>query len=236
MCEPNTESPLENPDYFGVHSLVSMEDLLRARVHLGHKTGLWNTQMKRFIHGSRAGIHILDLDQTLPLLHTALNVTAHIAYRGGIVLFVNERPQYEGFIQRTARDCGEYFITQKWRGGTLTNSFMLLGTLRLPDLVIFTSVPPSKTAIRETAMSCIPSVGIVDSDCDPSQIMYPVPGNDDSPSAIRLYCELFSRAILLGKERRQSDKSKIIQAKSDDAEIVQTETNQADELVLHTVS
>ncbi len=182
-----------------------MEDLLRARVHLGHKTGLWNPLMKRFIHGSRAGLHILDLDRTLPLLHKALNVTAHVAYRGGIILFVNERPQFEGLVQRTARDCREFFITQKWRGGTLTNSYMLLGTLRLPDLMIFTSVPPSKTAVKETAMACIPSIGVVDSDCNPSQIMYPIPGNDDSPSALRLYCRLFSEAILLGKEKRTSD-------------------------------
>ncbi len=211
-----------------------MEDLLKARVHLGHKTGLWNPLMKRFIHGSRAGLHILDLDHTLPLLHTALNVTAHIAYRGGIVLFINERPQFEGLIQRTARDCGEYFITQKWRGGSLTNSYMLLGTLRLPDLVIFTSIPPSKTAIKETAMSCIPSVGVVDSDCDPSQIMYPVPGNDDSPSAIRLYCELFSRAVLLGKEQRISDDTHKLNETED---LNQTEElSQTDEHTQHTVS
>ena len=63
------------------------------------------------------------------------------------------------------------------------NSHMLLGTLRLPDLIIFTSVPASKTAV---AMACVPSVGVVDSECDPSLVMYPILGNDDSPSALRL--------------------------------------------------
>ena len=184
-----------------------MEDLLQAHVHLGHKMGMWNPLMKRFIHGSRARLHILDLDHTLPLLHTALNVTAHIAYRGGIILFVNERPQFEALVQHTARECGEYYVTQKWRGGTLTNSHMLLGTLQLPDLIIFTSVPASKTAVKEATMACVLFVGVVDSDCDPSLIMYPIPGNDDSPSALRLYCKLFSEAILLAKAKKESASS-----------------------------
>ena len=196
---------LSHPDYFGVKGLVTMEDLFNARVHLGHKTGMWNPLMKPYIYGSRTGIHILNLSHTLELLHKALNVTAHIAYREGITLFVNERPQFEGLIQRTARECGEYFVTQRWRGGTFTNSHMLLGTMRLPDLMIFTSVPPSKTAIKEAAMACVPSIGVVDSDCNPNLIMYPVPGNDDTPCAIRLYCRLFSEAIQLGKSKRKAE-------------------------------
>lgn len=196
---------LSHPDYFGVKGLVTMEDLFNARVYLGHKTGMWNPLMKPYIYGSRNGMHILNLSHTLELFHKALNVAAHIAYREGIILFVNERPQFEGLIQRTARECGEYFVTQRWRGGTFTNSHMLLGTMRLPDLMIFTSVPPSKTAVKEAAMACVPSVGVVDSDCNPNLIMYPVPGNDDTPSALRLYCRLFSEAIQLGKNKREAE-------------------------------
>lgn len=129
--------------------------------------------------------------------------SGHIAYRNGIILFVNERSQFERLVQQTARDCGEYFVSQKWRGGTLTNSYMLLGTLRLPDLVIFLSAPPSKTAIKEVAMSNIPSIGVVDSDCNPNLIMYPVPGNDDTPSAVLLYCRLFGEVIRRAKEKRE---------------------------------
>lgn len=196
---------LSHPDYFGVKDLVNLEDLFNARVHLGHKTGMWNPLMKPYLYGSRVGVHIFDLSQTLELLHTALNVTAHVAYRAGIVLFINERPQFEGLTQRAARESGEYFITQRWRGGSFTNSYMLLGTMRLPDLMIFTSVPPSKTAIKEAAMACVPSIGVLDSDCNPNLIMYPVPGNDDSPSALKLYHRLFTEAILLGKDKRKAD-------------------------------
>ena len=204
MIEPSPpENPLSLPDFFNVKEKTSIRQLLEARVHLGHKTGMWDPLMKHYLHGSKDGIHIIDLDTTLEHLRLALNVTAHIAYRRGIILFINERSQFERLIQQTARDCGEYFSTHKWRGGTLTNSYMLLGTLRLPDLAIFLSVPPSKTAIKEVAMCNIPSIGIVDSDCNPSRITYPIPGNDDTPSAMRLYCRLFGDVIKQAKVKRK---------------------------------
>ena len=164
---------------------------------------MWNPLMKPYIYGTRAGMHIIDLDKTAEHLRLALNVAAHVAYRRGVILFVNERPQFEGIVQRTARECGEYYVT-KWKGGTLTNSFMLLNTLRLPDLVIFTSVLRSKTAVKEAAMACVPSIGVVDTDCDPNLIMYPVPGNDDTPISVMLYCRLFADVINKAKGRRKS--------------------------------
>lgn len=137
----------------------------------------------------------------------ALNVLAHIAYRGGIILFVSTHPQFEELTQRTARDCGEYFITRKWRAGTLTNSYMLLGTTRLVDLIVFLHLPSlgRKTQpVTEAAMANIPTIGVVDSDCNPNLIMYPIPGNDDSPSAVKLYCDLFKKVVLKAKEARKA--------------------------------
>lgn len=199
------DNPLAIPDFFNVKEMTNVCELFKSRVHLGHKTGMWNPLMKRYIYGCRDGIHIIDLDMTLEHLRLALNVTGHIAYRNGIILFVNKRSQFERLVQQTARDCGEYFVTQRWRGGTLTNSFMLLGTLRLPDLAIFLSVPPSKTAIKEVAMCNIPSIGIVDTDCDPNLITYPIPGNDDTPSAMKLYCGLFCDVINRAKAKRKEE-------------------------------
>ena len=196
------EDPLSEDDFFGIEQSFSIRQLFEARVHLGHKTGMWNPLMKPYIYGTRAGTHIIDLNATARHLRQALNVAAHVAYRRGVILFVNERPQFEGVVQRTARECGEYYIT-KWKGGTLTNTFMLLSTLRLPDLVIFMSVPKSKTAVKEAAMACVPSIGIVDTDCDPNLIMYPVPGNDDTPTSIQLYCRLFADVINKAKGHRK---------------------------------
>ena len=199
----NVETPLSHPDYFEMAPLTTVERLLEARVHLGHKTGRWNPLMKPYIFGTRAGTHIINLDKTQSHLRTALNVAGHIAYRNGIILFVNERSQFDRLVQQTAQDCKEYFVTPKWRGGTLNNSHMVLGTLRLPDLVIFLSVPPSRTAIKEAAMCNIPSIGIVDTDCNPNLLMYPVPGNDDTPDALRLYCSLFAEIITRAKAKRR---------------------------------
>lgn len=207
------------PDFFGVSEMVSVRQLLEARVHLGHKAGMWNPLMKPYIYGLRSGMHIIDLDETIQHLRLALNVAAHIAYRRGVILFVNERSQFEGLNQHTARECGEYFVS-KWRAGTLTNSYMLLKTLRLPDLIIFLSVPKSKTAIKEAAMANIPSIGIVDTDCNPNLIMYPIPGNDDTPTSLRLYYKLFGDVITKAKKMREELEMKQ-ETKSDSSELNQ---------------
>ena len=198
-------NPLDEEDFFNIASLTSVEELFASRVHLGHKAGTWNPLMKDYIYGTRAGVHIIDLEQTWRHLHLALNVAAHIAYRNGIILFVNERSPFERITQEAARECGAYFVVQKWRAGTLTNSYKLLSTLRLPDLVVFFSVPPSKTAIKEAAMCNIPAVGVLDTDCTPNLITYPVPGNDDSPAAVQLYLRLFRDAINIAKRKRTED-------------------------------
>ena len=209
------EDPLVHPDFFDVNALTSVRQLFEARVHLGHKTGTWNPRMKPYLFGSRAGLHIIDLDKTLCHLRRALNVAGHVAYRNGIILFVNERSQFERVVQKAARDCGEYFVAQRWIAGTLTNSYMLLGTLRLPDLIIFLSVPPSQTAIREAVMSNIPSIGVVDSDCNPNLISYPIPGNDDTPTAVQLYLSLFSEVISRAKAKRREGEASLAQVAGD---------------------
>ena len=179
---------------FGVEKLTSLQELFEARVHLGHKRGMWHPNMLPYLYGHRAGIHIIDLDKTWNCLQVALNVISHVAYSNGIILFVNERPQFERLNQKAARDSNQYFVT-KWNTGTLTNMQRKLGTMTYPDLIIFTSVPPNESAVKEAAMCCVPSVGIVDSDCDPQYITYPIPGNDDTPSALQLYFRVFSQAI-----------------------------------------
>lgn len=191
-----------NPDPFGVQDMVSMQDLLDARVHLGHKQGMWDRRMKPYLYGLRNNVHIINLNTTLLNLQRALNVTGHIAYQHGIILFINERPQFEALTMQTAVRCGEYFTTN-WKPGTISNSFMLLKTLRVPDLMLFLSVPRSKTAVKEALTCGIPSVGVVDSDCNPNTVLYPIPGNDDSPQAVRLYSDLFCEVILRGKDLRK---------------------------------
>ncbi|XP_003699364.1 mitochondrial ribosomal protein S2 isoform X2 [Megachile rotundata] len=199
--------PLSHPDYFHVHDMFTVKDLFNARVHFGHKEGSLNDLMKPFIFGSRLGHLIIDLDKTAELLRDALNFTAHIAYRGGIILFIAKNPQISYIVEKTAKECNEYAHTRKWKLGTFTNSTAEFGTTtRLPDLCIFLttmeSVIQQHVAVAHAAKMAIPTVGIVDTNCNPNLITYPVPGNDDTPCTIEFYCKLFKEAIMRGKKRR----------------------------------
>ena len=183
----------------------SVRDLIDARVHLGHKAGAWCPQMAPYIHGTRAGMHIIDLDQTSVLLKRALEVTRSVAEQNGVILFVGTRPGSEKQIRRAAIEAGEYYVTRKWVGGTLTNCTHTLGAMRHPDLVILFSLPVNDTALAETEACNIPTIGIVDTDSDPACVTYPVPGNDDTPSAIQIYLDLFCAAIAEGKNKSASN-------------------------------
>jgi len=198
--------PLKCHDFFGVRNLVTVEDLFRSRVHLGHKSTVRDPHMVPFVFGSRLGIDILDLEQTVPLLGDALNFLAHIAFRGGVILFVSRHIQTVPLVERTALECGEYAFCSVWRNGTFTNSSLKFGAVtRLPDTVVFTStlnnVFETHEAVIEAAKMSIPSVGVVDSSCDPRLVTYPIPGNDDTPCAIDFYCRVFKEAVLRGKAK-----------------------------------
>lgn len=204
----STTTPLDHPDYFQVHNLFSVKDLFDARVHYGHKEGSLNDNMRPYIYGSRLGHLIFDLDITADHLRKALNFTAHIAYRGGIILFFNRNALNAHLVEKTAVECGEYSHTRYWRGGIFTNANRQFGAVtRLPDLCIFlntqNNILAQHTAVRDSAKMLIPTIGIVDTNCNPNLITYPVPGNDDSPASIQLYCKLFKAAIFRGKEERK---------------------------------
>tara|TARA_E500000178_G_scaffold327409_1_gene356441 strand:- start:2031 stop:2879 length:849 start_codon:yes stop_codon:yes gene_type:complete len=98
-----------------------MRQLLEAGVHFGHHTRRWNPKMERFIFGTRNNIHILDLQQTVPMLYQALNVISQTAARGGRILFVGTKPAAAQSVADAARSCGQYFVNHRWLGGMMTN-------------------------------------------------------------------------------------------------------------------
>jgi small subunit ribosomal protein S2 len=100
---------------------VGIKELLEAGVHFGHQTRRWNPKMRRFIFGERAGIHIIDLQQTDRLLKQAQEFTANIASRGGTVMFVGTKKQARDSIKEAAEKAGMPYIDQRWLGGLLTN-------------------------------------------------------------------------------------------------------------------
>lgn len=225
----------------------SMRQLLEAGVHFGHQTRRWNPKMKPYIFGVRNGVHIIDLEQTVPLLHRALSAMRDVAAAGGRVLFVGTKRQASEPIAEAAKRCGQYYVNHRWLGGTLTNwsaisesinhlnkldaqlgdeglGFTKKELLRLtrqrdklersiggikdmgglPDLVCVIDTNREEIAVREANRLGIPVAAILDSNSEPDGITYPVPGNDDSIRAIRLYCDLFANAVLDGIQREMA--------------------------------
>ena len=221
----------------------SMRQLLEAGVHFGHQTHRWNPKMKDFIFGERANIHILDLSQTVPLLHQALVKVRETAAKGGRVLFVGTKRQASDPLATAAKRCAQYYVNHRWLGGTLTNwrtisnsiarlreleamfdsegglagltkkeQLMLtrerdklersLGGIKdmggIPDLMFVIDTNKEAIAIQEARKLGIPVAAIVDSNCDPDLIDFPVPGNDDASRAIELYCDLIADSVLDG--------------------------------------
>ncbi len=219
----------------------SMRQLLEAGVHFGHQTHRWNPKMESFIFGARNGVHILDLAQTVPLLHQALVAAHDVVAGGGRLLFVGTKRAAAEPIADAARRSAQYYMNHRWLGGTLTNwktisnsirrlkkleetlaqdnlpftKKELLGLTRerdkleqalggikdmsgLPDLMFVIDTNKESIAIQEAKKLGIPVVAVLDSNCDPEGIDYPIPGNDDAGRAVSLFCDLMARAAIEG--------------------------------------
>ncbi|MFC2924525.1 MULTISPECIES: 30S ribosomal protein S2 [Hyphobacterium] len=222
----------------------SMRQLLEAGAHFGHQTHRWNPKMRDYIFGQRSGIHIIDLSQTVPLLHQALVQIREVAAKGGRVLFVGTKRQASDPVATAAKRCAQYYVNHRWLGGTLTNwrtiSYSIarlrelesllegdnpeqsgftkkellnlnrereklelsLGGIKdmggIPDLMFVIDTNKEAIAILEARKLNIPVVAIVDTNCDPDAVTFPIPGNDDAARALSLYCDLVADAVLDG--------------------------------------
>jgi small subunit ribosomal protein S2 len=113
----------------------SMRTLLEAGAHFGHQTHRWNPKMERYIFGARSNIHIIDLSQTMPLFHQALVAVREVAAKGGRVLFVGTKRQAAEPVAEAAKRCAQYYMNNRWLGGTLTNWKTVSGSIaRLREL------------------------------------------------------------------------------------------------------
>ena len=224
----------------------SMRGLLEAGAHFGHQSHRWNPKMAPYIFGARNNIHIIDLAQTVPLLHQALKTVSDTVARGGRVLFVGTKRQAQEQIADAAKRSAQYYINSRWLGGTLTNWKTISGSIsrlrkleeqlsagsggvtkkeRLlltrerdklekalggikdmggtPDLIFVIDTNKEALAIKEANRLKIPVVAILDTNCDPDGVTYPIPANDDAGRAIALYCDLIARAAIDGIGRSQ---------------------------------
>jgi small subunit ribosomal protein S2 len=99
----------------------SLRQLINAGVHFGHTTRRWNPKMKQYIFGDRNGVHIIDLEQTVPLLHQSLVAVRNVAAKGGRVLFIGTKRQASEKVAEAAKKCGQYYVNHRWLGGMMTN-------------------------------------------------------------------------------------------------------------------
>jgi len=224
---------------------VDLAALFETGAHFGHQTRRWNPLMKPFIFGARAGVHIIDLDLTLPRLVEGLEFMREMVAQGGRVLFVSTKRQAQDPIKKQAERAGQFYVNNRWLGGMLTNFRTVkksiehfkeqLETLadeekvaelskkelsrlnrsvtkyrksldgiremgRLPDVLFVIDLNKEHIAIAEARRLGIPVVAIVDTNCSPKGIDFPIPGNDDAIRAIELYCRAASDACLEGAE------------------------------------
>lgn len=225
----------------------TMRQLLEAGAHFGHQTHRWNPRMSSYLFGARNNIHVIDLQQTVPLLHRALQAIRDIVAARGRVLLVGTKRQASEPIAAAAKRCGQYYVNHRWLGGSLTNWNTISNSIKrlkeldarlaeenvgltkkellqltrerdklerglggikemggLPDIVFVIDTNRERIAISEAQKLKIPIAAILNSNCDPDGITYPIPGNDDASRAINLYCDLVSGAVLDGLQEEMA--------------------------------
>ena len=230
---------------------VTIQQLLEAGVHLGHKTLRWNPKMKKYIFGKRDSIHIMDLTQTLELTKIALEKIYNTIANNGKILFVSTKKQASEAIADVAKETDQYFVNYRWLGGMLTNWGTISGSIKkmkkyeidlvsenrgftkkellkmsvkkdklqkslggiadmkkTPDLVFIIDTNYEALAIAESVKLGIPIIAILDSNSNPDNIDFPIPGNDDARRSIDLYCSLIKETINNAKKSIPSPESK----------------------------
>lgn len=232
----------------GRNPRVSLKGLLEAGVHFGHQKNRWNPQMKPYIFTERNGIHVIDLQQTVPLLEEAHEFVSDLTARGEHILFVGTKKQAAGIVQREAERSEQFFISRRWLGGTLTNFVTIRNRLRhmqqlqgeqergewnflpkkeaaskvqeldrlertlggmrdmtrLPGAVFIIDPKREHIAVHEAVRLGIPTIAMVDTNCDPTQIDFPIPANDDAIRSIRLITAGIADAAINGRTERES--------------------------------
>ena len=229
-------------------AVTTIRQLLESGAHFGHQTNRWNPKMKRYIFGSRNGIYIIDLQQTLSKFREAYEFVRNTTARGEKILFVGTKKQAQDIVASEAMRAQQFYVNQRWLGGMLTNFATikksldrlkeyehmqdaglweslpkkevlqlqkkidkldkLLGGIKqmdaLPGAVFIIDCKKEKIAISEAKKLGIPTVAIVDTNCDPEDIDYVIPGNDDAIRTIRLVTSRLADAALEGMHERQS--------------------------------
>ena len=221
-------------------SVVSMKQLLESGVHFGHATRRWNPKMAKYIFNARNGIYIIDLQKTASQIESAYAALLEIAKNEGRVLFVGTKKQAQEAVMEEAVRSGQFYVNQRWLGGTLTNFKTIkkrinklhdlykmeengdfeklpkkeviklvaeraklekfLGGIKdmqkLPNALFIVDPRKERNAILEARKLNIPVFGIVDTNCDPDDVDYVIPANDDAIRAVKLVTWVMANAVI----------------------------------------
>ena len=200
----NKEAGIGFPDYKGED--VTLERMMAASLHLGHSPRKTNQHMMKYIWGLRGGINIIDLDKTLICLRQASQLLRHISSRGGRVLWIGTSPSIQQLTYECATAASQFYINTKWISGSLTNrSQVIRNSSLLPDLIILLDPMRNRAVLTEAFLECIPTIAICDTPCDPREVTYPIPANDDAFSSVAFISRLLSHASMEGHSIRGRD-------------------------------
>ena len=221
-------------------AVVARQQLLESGVHFGHQTRRWNPKMAPYIFTQRNGIHIIDLNKTADCIEVAYKALFDIIFAGGKVLFIGTKKQAQEAVKEEAIRTGQYYVDQRWLGGTLTNFKTIRRRIKyLHDLYkmeedgIFEKLPKKEVlklkhvrerlekfiggikemkkvpeaifvvdpkeeinAVKEARKLNIPIFGIVDTNCDPEDVDYVIPANDDAIKAVKLVAWVMGNAVI----------------------------------------
>lgn len=263
-------------------AVISMKQLLEAGVHFGHQTRRWNPKMKPYIFTERNGIYIIDLQKTVKKVEEAYQFIREVAANGGNILFVGTKKQAQESVKDEAERSGQFYINQRWLGGTLTNFQTIqkriarlkdlermeedgtfnvlpkkevillkkemdrlekfLGGIKemknLPDAIFIIDPRKERIAIAEARKLGIPIVAIVDTNCDPDEVDYVIPGNDDAIRAVKLLTGKMADAILeakQGEEMAQGVEMEQTEEEIEEAEKAEQSEEEQDETETTTV-
>ena len=249
-----------------------MKQLLEAGVHFGHQTRRWNPKMAPYIFTERNGIYIIDLQKTVKKIDEAYDFMKEVAASGKPILFVGTKKQAQNAIKDEAVRCGQYYVSERWLGGMLTNYKTISGRIRrlndintmeedgtfnklskkevlglkaerdklekylggikemkgMPGALFIVDPKKERIAVKEARILGIPIVGIVDTNCDPDDVDYIIPANDDAIRAVKLIAGKMADAVIEANQGESFDEGEAEAVEAEAPEAAETEAADAE--------
>ena len=251
---------------FEYNADFTIQDLIDLKVHMGHRVGALNPKMRDYVFGTKNGISIIDVRKTYAGVQRALNILYRYGRMGKKILFVGTAPQVAPIVEEYAEKCGQFYVTDRWLGGILTNWYTVSKSIKTlisynkiledsesglskkelltvtknrdklmssfgglmnlrgrPDLVIVFNTTVDYLAVKEALAIGIPTIALLDTNADITDVNYPIVSNDDSASVTKFFCEEFSKAIMAGVQEKMKeggvDMSTLLKGKGKDASV-----------------